>query len=881
MNRILISLLSGVFIFSSAFSGERILKAPHKQALQKSRLVESDNRIEARGPSYWNKPYRHSNRNGVVNTLVDSSSNGYGMVVSQTKPIDVNEDGLAVMSYRQYAGAETTHGQLGAATSEDFEEWEAYFNINANGSPPWGGGAGVGNGGDDTAQARYPSALAGEEYPYAVWNEYTGASAGGAGYGGRLYWSFDEFGWGEGSWLIPQDVDLAWTDERDHWGASADIFLDADGNETVAVTADDWTRANNYYFRSLVVDEGTIVMGDEEIVFDAACFEGDSDDGSYNTATTLNINDDGFGVMGIIGLFAGGIDGTSEISNYHQPIFKITEDYGMTWHGPDANDPCSFYILGDALYLDMISTFPESYVDCAGVEDFIVDFWSYYDFDFKVDSSGNIHILMSVVPAGAEFVYFMEGAGWYHFTIDSSYLDNPGQINSPEGWNYTYVANMTDTWVFSANDGESNLWESQATLSFSKDDPDVVWIALTKYNEYACGELFDDFGNDDPCDDVYEYPLASADLFVYKSTDGGSTWWNPINVTNSVNDPDSYPSAWGGQCPDGLIVCGPEEMYPHAPQWSTSDEMYVMYQMPNWGFNEIGDLMGADHMNRVYAAKVEVTSDEEDEQISCDESDSAPQCNAGDTNDDGAIDLFDILAVVYHVVGQAELNEVGLCAADMQGDGNIDLFDIVLMVNIIIGDARIGSDATSVRFIESKNGVLLDFEGHVGAVEITLAHDTEFDLELISNISKEGISAVETDGQNTKIIVVYPASGKLFETENQFTIEKVLVVSGDGANEISSQIVDSYVLAKSYPNPFNPSTTISYDVSGDTHVNISIYNIMGQEIANLVDSYKVSGSYSVVWSGTSSNGVEMPSGVYFMKLNTDGQSITNKLSLLR
>ena len=56
---------------------------------------------------------------------------------------------------------------------------------------------------------------------------------------------------------------------------------------------------------------------------------------------------------------------------------------------------------------------------------------------------------------------------------------------------------------------------------------------------------------------------------------------------------------------------------------------------------------------------------------------------------------------------------------------------------------------------------------------------------------------------------------------------------------------------------------------------------MGQKIATLVNEFKASGSYSVVWDGMNSNGVEMPSGVYLMKLDTDTNSITNKLSLLR
>ena len=176
MNRIFISLLGSVFLFASVFAEEtplRSTKAVKMQKLERSRLVENQPTLEARGASYWNKPYRHENRNGALSVLVDSSGNGYGLVSSVTRPIDGNDDGNMIMSYRQYCGVGTTHGQLGGAVTEDGEAWDAYFNLNANGNPPWGGGAGVGNGSETTAQARYPSVMASEDYPYVLWNEYT------------------------------------------------------------------------------------------------------------------------------------------------------------------------------------------------------------------------------------------------------------------------------------------------------------------------------------------------------------------------------------------------------------------------------------------------------------------------------------------------------------------------------------------------------------------------------------------------------------------------------------------------------------------------------------------------------------------------------------
>ena len=70
-------------------------------------------------------------------------------------------------------------------------------------------------------------------------------------------------------------------------------------------------------------------MGEEQIVIDEAnCLTaGDASEAN----ASISMGDDGFGVMGIIGYFPAFDEGTSEISNYHQPIFKVTNDYGVTW----------------------------------------------------------------------------------------------------------------------------------------------------------------------------------------------------------------------------------------------------------------------------------------------------------------------------------------------------------------------------------------------------------------------------------------------------------------------------------------------------------------------------------------------------------------------
>jgi fibronectin type 3 domain-containing protein len=70
-----------------------------------------------------------------------------------------------------------------------------------------------------------------------------------------------------------------------------------------------------------------------------------------------------------------------------------------------------------------------------------------------------------------------------------------------------------------------------------------------------------------------------------------------------------------------------------------------------------------------------------------------------------------------------------------------------------------------------------------------------------------------------------------------------------------------YALEQAYPNPFNPVTTIAYKLSDDSKVSLRIYDVMGQEIATLVDETEQAGSRQVQWSPN-----QLASGVYYYRL---------------
>ena len=86
---------------------------------------------------------------------------------------------------------------------------------------------------------------------------------------------------------------------------------------------------------------------------------------------------------------------------------------------------------------------------------------------------------------------------------------------------------------------------------------------------------------------------------------------------------------------------------------------------------------------------------------------------------------------------------------------------------------------------------------------------------------------------------------------------------------------------RNYPNPFNPTTVISFRLSASTHVNLSIYDVNGRLVSTLADCMMPGGGHEIVWDGRVSRGEQAASGIYFYKLSTGSEVLTRKMVLLR
>lgn len=90
-----------------------------------------------------------------------------------------------------------------------------------------------------------------------------------------------------------------------------------------------------------------------------------------------------------------------------------------------------------------------------------------------------------------------------------------------------------------------------------------------------------------------------------------------------------------------------------------------------------------------------------------------------------------------------------------------------------------------------------------------------------------------------------------------------------------------YKLHNAYPNPFNPVTTIQYDLPKNSWVTVIIYDIIGKEIKTLVNHTENSGSRSVLWNATNNYGIPVSPGIYFYQIQTEGYTETKKMLLLK
>ena len=120
-----------------------------------------------------------------------------------------------------------------------------------------------------------------------------------------------------------------------------------------------------------------------------------------------------------------------------------------------------------------------------------------------------------------------------------------------------------------------------------------------------------------------------------------------------------------------------------------------------------------------------------------------------------------------------------------------------------------------------------------------------------------------------------------FITDHFSVYALVVAIPLHTEDEQDAVLPTTFALHTNRPNPFNPSTTISYEVSRPAHITLVVYNLLGQEVVRLVDGIRQPGRYTVVWDGTNVQGRGVASGVYVYRMTAGDFTQTKRMTLLK
>ncbi len=301
-------------------------------------------------------------------------------------------------------------------------------------------------------------------------------------------------------------------------------------------------------------------------------------------------------------------------------------------------------------------------------------------------------------------------------------------------------------------------------------------------------------------------------------------------------------------------------------------------------------------------------------------------CGSGDVNDSGDVDILDILLAINHILENIELNEREFCRSDTDNNALLDILDIVGIVNVILGTEENNGISGLIVFskelqsIENSTNKKLALkmlnETTVRAfhIELTFGEDyipisvtkgwrseqMDFAYSISDDSTKIGVVLYGVEGQKVNSgmgdilnIELKPKNLSRSEGDDSVltlvkaanssdTLLTVIITDietmGRFANEILNDdlLPNKYLFSPAYPNPFNPTTTIPFLLAEDSDVNISVYDIKGRLVAELVNSSVIAGNHSVNWDGSKNT-----SGVYIVNMTTSTHSISQTINLVK
>ncbi len=172
-------------------------------------------------------------------------------------------------------------------------------------------------------------------------------------------------------------------------------------------------------------------------------------------------------------------------------------------------------------------------------------------------------------------------------------------------------------------------------------------------------------------------------------------------------------------------------------------------------------------------------------------------------------------------------------------------------------------------FVAESNTVAFGVD--VEDIDSELTYQWKIDNEVVDGEVSDTLDYVFTESAEYTV--------KCLASDGSFTVSATWHVEVTTDNEVEYALVNS--LSQNIPNPFNPSTSISFSLKNNSRVSMIVYNVKGQKVKTLVSDRLDKGNHTVVWNGNDDNNQKVSSGIYFYRLITDEFQSTRKAIMLK
>ena len=292
----------------------------------------------------------------------------------------------------------------------------------------------------------------------------------------------------------------------------------------------------------------------------------------------------------------------------------------------------------------------------------------------------------------------------------------------------------------------------------------------------------------------------------------------------------------------------------------------------------------------------------------------------GDADFDSDCDISDVLVVVDFILEEDFPTEDEFRNVDVNMDEEINIADVITMIDIIFGGAgrSVEFDASEVAYIDlvpdyahSRLSFEIEYSGPVRGFEFELEYDpalVEVHSPGLSNFQDHVMVSSKESGTGVLKILAADLQGGAIEgldrsfitipveyKGNQYQVapvsmEGIKLAGADGslvnvvARTTTSDvkvIPGKFALRQNFPNPFNPTTEIRYDLPEEGFVSLAIYNMVGQKVRTLRSETMQPGYHSMVWDGRNDVGSQVATGMYFYSIHTGSFQATKKMLFLK